>query len=177
MPKMYEIAGDEVTWVSFWGNYLGGIISGIISFFILYLTFKKRDSEILEENKKFHNQKFKEDLASRVAHLNLMYLSTFLTSVDKKDTAEKLAELQNYHELINGDVETLDLLYLDEFPQYIKLYRNYVSRVNKILGDIGSFYIELQHQEELAEIKKIQDKILNENGMRIATHASGVTCS
>lgn len=158
----YDVVGNGVDWISFYGSYLGSVLTASIAFYVLQKTIET-EKWIDRKNQKIRQYELlRDDLSDRISRIELtdvfrviMYRKNF----DAKEEMDRLISLlYNYKAMSNSSM----LRYgLDEDDRCVDFFEEYNSLIADICIAINSM------MRVLANYIETNDKVILESELSI----------
>jgi hypothetical protein len=157
-----EIAGDESSWVSFWGSYAGAALTSLISFVILDRTIASNHEENETNRKIIETDRLRHDITSRLTNLDVRKFTNDISYIRSIgfNHKEEMARIDEMYSQIRKDVVSFKILYKAKFDDFIIVYEEACNKYLRILQEIIQLLGDLdEHRRDTEHYRSTLDQV------------------
>jgi len=135
----WAVAGDEASWVSFWGSYAGGCVTSVISYIILRRTIDYYKSENALRIDESHKERLRADVSSRLAVLNTKRFMLLYIRLAQGEAAMSICQILDATSIeIENHLSSFKILYIGQFDDFIAEYERLAHKVQRAINDTAN---------------------------------------
>lgn len=135
----WSVAGDTGNWVSFWGSYAGGCITAIISYVILRKTIEFNRNENTVRIEEAHMERLRSEVSTRMASLNVKKYTLLYERLRRGEPPSAICEILDRAVIdVMDNLSAFKILYMEEYPGFVKSYEHMAEEVVMTLSEISS---------------------------------------
>lgn len=132
----WAVAGNEASWVSFWGSYAGGCVTSVISYIILKRTIDYYKSENASRIYESHKERLRADVSSRLAGLNTKRFMLLYIRLAQGEAATSICQILDATSIeIENNLSSFKILYMGQFDNFISEYERLAHKVQRAIND------------------------------------------
>lgn len=132
----WAVAGNEASWVSFWGSYAGGCVTSVISYIILKRTIDYYKSENASRIYESHKEQLRADVSSRLAGLNTKRFMLLYIRLAQGEAAMSICQILYTTSIeIENNLSSFKILYMGQFDNFIAEYERLAHKVQRAIND------------------------------------------
>ena len=138
-PLGWSVAGDTGNWGSFWGSYAGGCITAIISYVILGKTIDYSRKESTARIEEAHMERLRSEVSTRLASLNVKKYTLLYERLRRGEPPSAICEILDRAVIdVMDDLSAFKILYMEEYPGFVRSYEHMADEVVMTLSEISS---------------------------------------
>lgn len=135
----WAVAGNEASWVSFWGSYAGGCVTSVISYIILRRTIDYYKSENASRINESHKERLRADVSSRLAGLNTKRFMLLYIRLAQGEPATSICQILDTTSIeIENNLSSFKILYMGQFDNFISEYERLAYKVQRSINDTAN---------------------------------------
>jgi len=135
----WAVAGNEASWVSFWGSYAGGCVTSVISYIILRRTIDYYKSENASRINESHKERLRADVSSRLAGLNTKRFMLLYIRLARGEAATSICQILDATSIeIENNFSSFKILYMGQFDNFIAEYERLAHKVQSVINDTAN---------------------------------------
>lgn len=179
-PNGFNVIGNPVNWLLFYGSYLGGVITAIIGFITMYNSNRQNKINIEITYKRESLKELRNTLATCVSSFDYTRLGTINMYIDDPDKYNDVLEkLDEYYASVtdrsNAWYTTYNSDTREEVVNFLNAYRTcsefLICGINDVTRAIDALKdAKLAQNMELAETVKTQIRVITNRAADFKTH-------
>ena len=135
----WDVAGNETSWVSFWGSYAGGCVTSVISYIILRRTIEYYKSENLSRIRESHKERFRLDVASRLAGLNTKRFMLLYIRLAQGESSSSICQILDATSIeIENNLSSFKILYMGSYDNFIEEYERMAYKIQRAINNTAN---------------------------------------
>lgn len=132
----WDVAGNEASWVSFWGSYAGGCVTSVISYIILKRTIDYYKSENALRINESYKKQLRADVSIRLAGLNTKRFMLLYIRLAQGEAAMSICQILDATSIeIENNLSSFKILYMVQFDNFIAEYERLANKVQRAIND------------------------------------------
>ena len=140
-PNGFNVIGNPVNWLLFYGSYLGGVITAIIGFITMQKSGKQNKTNIEITYKRESLKELRNTLATCVSSFDYTRLGTINMYIDDPDKYNYVSEkLDEYYASVTNTANAWRTMYngdtREEVENFLKAYRNCFKFLTAKIKDV-----------------------------------------